>query len=147
MSLADIKVVRESVSFRGGKFEVRAFSLDDVTEIMRDDFAGINDVLSLYNEQVPENVAVSATMQFIVRMIARAPDLAARIIATAADERDFVDAARALPIPVQVEAIQKVLKLTFDEWGGPKKFAENFQALGNLLTPQSPPQHPNGSPT
>lgn len=147
MSLANISIVREPVSFRGGEFAVRAFSLDDVTAIMREDFAGLNDVLNLYTENIPQNVAVNATMHFIVKMIGRAPDLAARIIAIAVDEPENVDKARTLPIPVQVDAIKKIMSLTFDEWGGPKKFAENLQTLGAQLIPQKASQQPNGSPT
>lgn len=147
MSLADIKVVRETVSFRGGEFAVRAFSLDDVSDLMREDFSGLNEVLGLYNEQTPENIAVASTMHFIVKMIGRAPDLAARIIATAADEIELMDKARTLPIPVQVDAIKKIMNLTFDEWGGPKKFMENLQSLGKMLSPLNEAQQPNGSPT
>jgi len=58
------------------------------------------------------------------------PDLAAAVIALASDEPDAVDVVRSLPLPVQLDALIAVGKLTFTDEGAVPKF---LAGLGGML--------------
>lgn len=53
-----------------------------------------------------------------------APDLVAEVIALAADEPDQVEAAKRLRVSVQIEALEKILNLTFTSEAEVKKSVE-----------------------
>lgn len=138
MSLADFQPATDVVSFRGKPLiTVRGLSLDDIAILMRENLSDLDELIKLYAEGVDENVAVAKSAQFIVAMAREMPALVARIICLSCDEPTAEDKARKLPLPVQVDALQKIVTLTFSEAGGAKKFFESLKHLILTVRPVS----------
>lgn len=143
MSLADFQPAKDEVSFQGGSFQVRGLSLDDISILMRENLSDLDDLLKLYAENVDNRVAIAATAQFAVSMAREMPALVARLISLAADEPGYEDKARQMPLPVQVEALKKIVHLTFAEAGGAKKFFESLTSLIGAVQPALDQQDSN----
>lgn len=130
MSLADYQPARTTVPFKGGSFDVRGLSADDLGVLLKHHLPDLDRLFELYAEGVDERLAVFGTAQYAMKLVQDAPGLTAHVIALATDEDEVVDKARRLPIPVQVEALKAIVHLTFDEAGGPKNF---FESMKNLV--------------
>lgn len=143
MSLADYQPARTTVPFKGGSFDVRGLSADDLGVLLKHHLPDLDKLFELYAEGVDERMAVFGTAQYAIKLVQEAPGLTAHVIALAADEPERVDQARRLSIPTQVEAIKTIVHLTFDEAGGPKNFFESMKnlvmatGLPNTMTPGS----------
>lgn len=144
MSLADFKIFTETVSFKGGSVTVRGLALDDITVLLHNKLADLDDLMALYGDHVDDRVAITATAQYAIGLVRRSPDLVATIISLAADEPELEAKARRLPMPTQVKLIERIVELTFVEAGGVKKFIES---LMNLLTKVRPANVQTGSNT
>lgn len=144
MALADYQPERVDIQFKGGPLSVRGLSLDDVSVLVKHHLTDLDQLLELYSKNVDPQLAVMATAQYAVTLVREAPALVANFIALAADEPEQADKARRLPIPVQVECIKEIGRLTFEEAGGAKKF---FESLKELATKVRPPTSMTDSPT
>lgn len=105
-----------------GQFVVRGLSLPDITFLVGrhgDTLRTLFDRYSTNGDVVIDDLGGIGTS-----VLETAPTLAAEIVAIAADEPDEIDTIMKLPFPVQVDALEKVGKLTFDTAGGPKKVIE-----------------------
>lgn len=143
MALADYVVERKAVPFKGGSFDVRGLSLDDVTVLMREHLSDLDQIFELYASTTSQEVLVGETARYAIKLVQEAPGLVANVIALASDEPHQADRARTLSIPVQVDALEKIFLLTFEEAGGAKKF---FESLGRLLTGLRPTVSLTSSP-
>lgn len=141
MSLADFEPQREVVSFKGGSLTLRGLALDDIAILIRENLTDLDDLLRMYAEDVDDKIAVAATAQYAVSLVRETPELVARLICLACDEPGLEGKARRLPIPVQINAIQKVIDLTFREAGGVKNF---LTSLSNLMADIRPPAAQTG---
>ncbi len=121
MGLADLKLPTETVEIPDmGDFTVRGLSLPDLSHIMRLHGTAL-EAIYLENvvragDEAPE-MSISSIGTAVLQS---APEAVALAIALAADEPNLVGVARKLPIAAQMDAIEKVLKLTFyteDELG------------------------------
>lgn len=137
MALADYQPERVTIEFKGGSFSVKGLSLDDVTVLMRHYLDDLDEILAIYARDVDPQKTVAATAQYAVALVREAPALVAHVIALAAEEPDRIEQARRLPIPVQVEALKEIGRLTFEEAGGAKKF---FESLAELAMKVRPPE-------
>lgn len=144
MALADYSPERVAIGFKGGSFQVRGLSLDDVSVLMKDHLADLDELLVLYSRNVDPQMTVAATAQYAVTLVREAPSLVANVIALASDEPDAIDNARRLPLPTQVDALKAIGQLTFEEAGGAKKF---FESLKELVMRVRPPLTMTDSPT
>jgi hypothetical protein len=140
MTLATYQPHRVSVSFNGGSFQVRGLALDDVAVLMHDHLDQLDELLKMFAEDVDQRVAVAATAQYAIALVRKSPDLVARIIALASDEPDVEAQARRLPIPVQIDAVKKIIECTFIDAGGAKKFFEDLTTLLTAYRPSSQQQ-------
>jgi hypothetical protein len=144
MALADYQPERVDIPFKGGSFQVKGLSLDDVSVLMKHHLTDMDELLELYSRNVSQDIAVAATAQYAVTLVREAPALVANVLALAAEEPDSVDNARRLPIPTQIEALKVIGRLTFEEAGGAKKF---FESLKDLAMRVRPPLAMTDSPT
>lgn len=135
MALADFHVVREDVPMSKGKLSVRGLALDDIAILIRENLSDLDDLLHIYGSNADDRVAISETAKFAINLVRETPALVAKLIALACDEPDSEHLARKLPIPVQVEAIKKVVDLTFREAGGVKNFMESLTNLLGAVRP------------
>jgi hypothetical protein len=121
MSLKDLKLPHEEVKVPGGdKFAVRGLSLADIMSIVRKHRATVSALFDRY-ASVIEGQGVSEVGR---ELLEAAPDVAADVIAHASGDPDAADVAARLPFPVQLDAIEKIGRLTFEAEGGPKKVLE-----------------------
>lgn len=133
MSLRDFVISTRTIAIGGDqKFSVRALGFDDIQHFLVARGSLVEQALDLLggikddaDSADPEQMrAVGA------KLLAALPDLAAEVIAVAADEPDTAPQARRLPAPVQLEALMAVYELTFSEPDSVKKF---FDRLADLM--------------
>lgn len=132
MSLGDLKIPKLTVPVPGGEVAVRGLSLNDIMPIYREHEAVLSD---LYNKVTGEGSVLGASDMptMISGLVVMAPDIAAAIIAVAADEADKVAVAKSLPFPVQLVLLEKVGELTFESIS-PKNFIETVIRMATGTT-------------
>lgn len=123
MALTDIEFATKVVEAgEGQSFTVRGLCFDDLAFLMTADPTGINELVKRVQEgELPDEIAASHVGQIILNM----PKLPALIIACASDDSSpgAVAIARRLPVTVVITALLDIIKLTFEPYGGVKKFA------------------------
>jgi|HigsolmetaAR201D_1030396.scaffolds.fasta_scaffold06733_7 hypothetical protein len=127
MGLKDLKLAREEVKMAGGSFAVRGLSFVDITALVRSYGAEIRAFYDHYAAQAVSGELDDSTLASAgVTLLEMAPNIAAAIIAHAADEPDDegIQTARQLPLSAQIDALEKIARLTFEAEGGPKKVLE-----------------------
>lgn len=144
MSLKALKLPTEAVTLPDGEsFTVRGLSLADITAIVRGRGPEFSLLFDTYRDKTGGDAASldDANMGDLGQsLIELAPDIASLVIAHASGDGDEEDyrIARRLPFPVQLDAIEKIGKLTFDAEGGPKKVVETvvrvLHGVTGLLT-------------
>lgn len=122
MGLRDITLPTETISVGRASFSVRGLCFEDVTALISRHQSALEALIDQYSKKGSD----AEVLQFLVR---ETPSLAAQIIALASEEPDQEEAARKLPMPKQIDALTAVAKLTFEEAGGVKKFAEQLAGL------------------
>jgi hypothetical protein len=146
MSLADFTPERQTINYRNKPLmQVRGLSLDDVSVLLRQHLPELE---KLYEVAGVANGGVFARASqdaFMLKIITDLPDLAAKLISMAADEPAASKNAKLLPIPTQIVALQAIIRLTFEDIGGPKGFVallENVMGrpLPTTLKPASATQ-------
>jgi hypothetical protein len=124
MGLRDIVTARVEVPVMGTTLSLRGLSFADLSRLVidhREDFLAV--VSTVQTSDEPDMGALAA------KLAQTAPGLIAKVIALACDEPDLLDAAAALPGPVQLECIMAVGQLTFSEPGAFPKFMANLTGL------------------
>ena len=124
MSLADYVVEKATISLKGKPLmEVRGLSLEDVTMLINlhlDDLTRLADMVDTQKENLISRITADG---FATKLLLDCPKVAARIIATAADQEDMVDRIRLLPFATSVLALKEISRLTLEDMGGPKELA------------------------
>ena len=136
MSLRDLKLPEAIVEFPGGSFAVRGLSLNDIAflvsrhgEKIKTTFAGL-----VQQAQGTDDFDLNSVSTLAVPVLRAIPELAAEMIACASGEPDAVELATRLPAPVQVDALEKLLTITFESGGGAKKVFETVVRLAQGTT-------------
>lgn len=122
MGLKNIKLPSADIEFSGGKFAVRGLSFDDIAFLVARNKDSLSNLFNQFQDQ--GDLSLDNASAFILPLIETAPRLAAEIIACGAGDADDWEVARQLPFPVQVEALEGIIDLTFSAEGGPKKVLE-----------------------
>ncbi len=139
MGLKHLKLASEEIEFAGGKFAVRGLNFEDITIIVRQNAAPLA-VLFEKIQSGDTNVSLEDAASIASSMAASAPEAVATIIALASEpapsiawvvDPEDLEAARKLPFPVQIEALEKIGRLTFATEGGPKKVLETIIRVAN----------------
>lgn len=100
---------------------VRGLSPTDIVQLIQINRPAIEELFNRFSGREPETIDDADVAEAGLSMIEAAPGLVAHIIALAADALDQFDQVLVLPVGVQVEALEKIGKLTFSAGGGPKK--------------------------
>lgn len=139
MALADYQPPTRTVGKGKNAFDVRGLSLSDIQVLATAYYADLENLVVMYGNVSNDVLAMSNTQAFLIEIARTAPALAADIIVLASDAEDRQrahDIARRLPFPLQIDALEKVTKLTFEDVGGPKNFFATLQSLaGGMLPP------------
>lgn len=131
----------ETVSFPGGSFNVRAISLPDVAIIVDVHEYAISLIADKIRnrkemfESGDEAMVHEAVVELASELVREAPVLVANLIAICADERDSMEQASKLPITVQIEAMMKIVGLTFTDLAAIKKLAADVMKLVRGMIP------------
>lgn len=135
MALSDF--TPETVTVKAGKttIAVHGLSFIDISAIIKTHFDDLDGLFDIYEKHSGADFSNIAMGRYAVGLVKEAPGLVAHIIALAADEPDLVDVAGKLPLLTQVEALQAIGKLTFEEIGGVKKMMENLRDLAAQVRP------------
>jgi hypothetical protein len=124
MTLADIDLDYEEVTFPNGKsFSVRGISMLDVNKLIREHGPEIQVFFAKY-AGADNGSPSTAVAEVGLSLLDSAPSLAAKIIAHAADDPDQAEKVQKFPLGIQMDALEKIAKLTFEAGGGAKKFGE-----------------------
>ncbi len=145
MSLTAFEPKTEIVELPGGgSFAVRGLSLEDFTVLLRAHYEPIS---TLFDRYVAESAAEAVDQKetggvmglgdvrgVVLEALEHAPGLIGDVIARAAGETENPHRARLLPMGVQIDAIEKVIRLTLDAEGGLEKLVETVSRLAGSLT-------------
>lgn len=128
MSLAAYTPRTEKVKAGDTEFEVRGLSSTDIGVLIErniDDLVSLFDMFQSQKSDINESEIISAIVK-LPRMT-----VAAIVLASTedADMEVLANAARQLPLPVQIDALMKIGKLTFEDAGGLGKFIGNLKGL------------------
>jgi len=121
-SLADLRLPTAKIEVPNteASFEVRGLSLADISALMETHGQALN---GIYVEQIGDadgNLDAGHIAQTLMRT---APSAVSAIICIAAGEPEAEETVAQLPVPVQVEALVQIARLTF----------HSEEALGNLI--------------
>lgn len=123
MNLEDFKIPYKEIGLPGGdKLSVRGLCVEDVLALILNHKQSLSELFDKYSRD--PNVPDFSEGEFTSGLVNEFPALAAEVIAHACDAPKAADKARKLPLPVQVQAIQAVLLLTFSTVDEAKKFIE-----------------------
>lgn len=149
MLLADFTPVRVGVEDYKGtlRMTVRGVSLDDVALLIRSHLGDLQQLYDMLQDGTLDVFALLIADGFILKLLVSFPELAARLIAVAADEPEATAQARKLPLPLQIKAIQTIMRLTFEDVGGPKVFAALVRELIREMLGKTPGAAPQTMPT
>jgi hypothetical protein len=122
VGLKHLKIAVETIESSAGDFTVRGLNLDDIVAIVNAYRPELTELFGQIQSD-GENFSLADPTTLAESLGKAAPGSVAMIIAYGADEKD-VDLVRAIPFPAQLEALEKIGKLTFATEGGPKKVVE-----------------------
>lgn len=134
MSLKAYKPETEAVKLgKSGAFNVRGMSTRDISKLLREHMEDIELMFGIYENMSAAGSDSAFVDRVIGHLITEMPLLATKIIVIASDEGEFDEEALAnvekLPLPIQMDALLKVMKLTFEEVGGVKKFMQTVMTM------------------
>jgi ParB-like chromosome segregation protein Spo0J len=135
MALKDFAIRKDKVSFQGGVLELRGLALIDVSVLVRNHMDELNRLLGLYDNEQTRATALAEAANFAIALVKESPQIVAQMIALASDEPDEIAVAERLPLPVQVEAMRKIIEMTFEEAGGAKKFLDSLLTMVGGMMP------------
>lgn len=116
-TLADFTPERVTIEHKGAALvTVRGLSFDDVSILVRAHLHVLNKLHALTQSG---DIAMFGGDKFIMDVVALAPDVAFDVIALAADEPEYAQQARMLPLGAQIKILQEVMRLTLEDIGGP----------------------------
>lgn len=136
MGLKHISIPEALVALPGGdSFAVRGLCFDDLAYLVRRHGAKLKKLFEDFTER--GEVTVEGIAMFALPLLEQAPEIAAELIACASGDKNDVGIAAKLPLPVQLDALEKLADLTFAAEGGPKKVLETVvrmaQGVSGLL--------------
>lgn len=128
MGLKSLKLPTEEVKVSDGvSFTVRGLSLVDITNLVRERGAEVSALFDHYGGFLEADTAKTEQIEVLTAsLLDQAPEVAALVIMAAAEDGADADIKTviSLPFPVQIDALEKIGKLTFASGGGPKKVVE-----------------------
>lgn len=134
MALADFQAERRNVMVNGKVlFSVEGLSLDTLALLVSTHMPDLEYVFGIvvHGEQ-PGETFQQQVARVAMGLAREAPGLVANIIAICSGEQlndELIKTARRLPFPAQVQALEHIGAMTFEEAGGVKKAIESLMTL------------------
>lgn len=125
MGLRNLRLPSSDVAVPGGdSFSVRGLSLQDISIIVRHHGAAMTLLFDRFIKQSGDGLPPADMAAMGRALLEIAPDAAAEMIALSAGEPEAIDVVRMLPLPVQVDALDKLMGHTFETEQDLKKVVE-----------------------
>src|SRR5690606_36122431 len=147
MQLTELGFETEEILVRPAKGDkpaqsitVRGIALDDIMKLFR---VHGPDIIKLYDNLTSDKAKLEAgdSAQIVLQALEQFPDLVADLIVLATDAKNTVAAhavAKRLPVTVQLNAIEAIIRLTLEDHGGVGELIETvlrmFGGVNGLLT-------------
>jgi hypothetical protein len=132
MALSDLVIPKQSISVGDMAFDVRGLCLNDLTRLYHLHGDKLDEVVQLYTGAEDDRSKDEDVIQVLIK---RLPDVVYSAAALAADEPDQADSFAKLPLPIQIETVKAIWRLTVEDAGGTKKFIQSlielFQSTSN----------------
>lgn len=154
MGLRDYEIPTLSVPINEKvSFDVRGISFEDISRLVQRHGPVC---VMVYQQFVESKVKFGLRPEVLGQLLTMAmekfPDAVSEMIALAADDMEQIAKVRKLPVGVQIDAIYKIIGLTFTSEADVKKLVEivtrmavSVTANMNSLTGQTPSDSGNGS--
>lgn len=126
MALSDLEIQTREFTVRGTSITLRGLCFSDLAYLIHEHRDDLDRVINRAKDQAETS---TGDQQMVMELLQEVPDLAAKVIACAADEPGMAPKARALPFPVQLDMLMALGELTFEEAGGVKKFLADVVKL------------------
>lgn len=116
-----LKTARIEIDGPESYIEVRGLSPNHIVQLLQLNRPSIERLFNEFSNRDVSQITEEEVIEAGMGMIEQAPALVAHIIALAADAVDQFDEVVALPVGVQIAALERIADLTFTAGGGPKK--------------------------
>lgn len=121
----DLSAFQDSVTVAGKTFTVSGLTFDALEAVLIGE--GMNEARELFDTLKLSGGDVLSDMETLRMAMKIAPNLLCRIIAYAAGEPEAFSIVKKMPLPVQVDALVKIFRLTFVDM-------DNFENFVKALT-------------
>ena len=149
MALSDYTIPRTDIKAGKTVLSVRGLSLDDISFLVSVHKEDVDAIVETFRSKVvgktddvsPDTIDAAVREngdELITAFLQQFPLVAANVISLACDEPEAWKNAQRLPLPVQVEALLSIAKLTFEDAEGFKKFVGNVIAVLRSASAQAP---------
>jgi len=135
--LANLVIEQQTIRFKTGEFVVRGIGLDTITALFhdgnREDMeTAVGELEAVYRaSQGKDNAALT---EGLTRLVVRLPALTAKLIARAADEPGEWEKVMKLPLPVQLDTLLAIGRMTFDGEDSIKNFVSGLTTMLASIT-------------
>lgn len=144
MGLKDYAPATQTIQLPGDDtFVVRGLALQDITVLLRSHYDTAARLFDKYVGEAAQTAADAAVPEakfgpgnmkaVILDALQAAPSMLSDVIAVAADEPELGPQVARLPLGVQVEAIEAIIRLTLEAEGGMEKLIETVEKLTSSL--------------
>lgn len=131
MSLANLQLRTEIVSYNDTDIVLHGLSANAIAGLILSQLGSIEEVFDIVESagaKKAEDLANVNVAEVGQRLLVQVPELIAHVIAYAAHEPDQWTKVRELPAPTQVDCLNKIAKLTFNDEAGFREFVGNVVA-------------------
>ena len=115
MGLKDLVIPTETIKTSGGEFTVRGLSFTDILQLAGKYFPIMSELFDQFAGASIDNISEAQKRGIAATLVREAPDAVAEVIALASGEMDAetIAIAKSLTGPTQIEALNKIGRLTF----------------------------------
>lgn len=143
MAFSDFTPETKDIVYKGKTLAtVRGLNLEDVSTLMRNH---IGDLQAIYQFYAPSGKLLPVGVDIdnmLFGLLTNAPETAVKMIVLAADEPDATAKVKRMPAPLQLKILIEIVKLTFEDAGGPLEFGAMLRRMMPQVTLTAAPNNP-----
>ena len=131
MSLANLQLRTETVPYNGSDITLHGLSANAIAGLILSQLSNIEEIFNIVEAagvKKAEDLANVNIAEVGQRLLVQLPDFIAHVIAYSAHEPEQWSKVMHLPAPVQVDCLNKLAKLTFQDEAGFREFVGNVVA-------------------
>lgn len=138
MALNDYSPPRQTVEYKNKPLvSVRGLNVEDVSTLIRGYLADLKMIFDSLDGTSARKLLLEPEQldRLLFSLVTKVPNTAAKMIAMASDEPDNVEGALRLSAPLQIKILMEVVRLTFEDVGGPLAFAAMLKQVAEAAAP------------